>query len=137
MQKLSLTPRPSCRSTAASSFFAGGDVEPTEVLPSPGQDEVGLLTSSSRSVELTGALINDVVTGSSFAGTVSIAADAAPKVDAVVTEKLGTIGTDQVTHLPVPAPVDGESRLGREILAASATLDTVLTPTENRATFAN
>jgi hypothetical protein len=127
MQKLSLTPRPSCRSTAASSFLAGGDVEPTEVLPSPGQDEVRLLTSSSRSVELTGAL----------AGTVSIAADAAPKVDAVVTEKLGTIGTDQVTHLPVPAPVDGESRLGREILAASATLDTVLTPTENRATFAN
>ena len=106
--------------------LAGGDGVSTAVAATPLSDEVRLVTAAGTSVVLTGALTDDVTTGSSFTGTVSIPADAAGDVNAVVEKSLS-----DVDALPTASTtVDGESEVGQEILAASATLEAPLTVVE-------
>ena len=101
--------------------FAGGDGIDTAVVATPLADEVRLVTPAGDSVVLTGALAEDVTTGSTFAGTVSIPTEAVSEINAVVEEALG----EEAPSQPVNR-VDAESAVGSEILAASETLDAPL-----------
>lgn len=101
--------------------FAGGDGVDTAVVATPFADEVRLVTPAGDSVVLTGALTENVTTGSTFAGTVAIPTDAVSEINAVVEEALGEEAPSRAVDT-----VEAESAVGGEILAASETLDAPL-----------
>ena len=110
--------------------LAGEGVE-ASVAATPPADEVRLVTSTGASVALTGALTEDVTTGTTFEGTVSIPAADISEINAVLEEALGE-------EAPVVAVnrVDAESAVGAEIIDASATLEAPLAIVEAKITLA-
>jgi putative cell wall-binding protein len=104
--------------------LAGGDrsgaMTATDTLgriPAPQADMVLLQTDADAIVELTGSILSDAVSGSTFSGTVSISADVAAHVEKALPDDVHGGGSDVV---------DADSELGTTILEATAELDTPL-----------
>ncbi|MET1051018.1 MAG: hypothetical protein ABWX65_00120, partial [Mycetocola sp.] len=83
----------------------------------PQDDQVLLLTESGAYVELTGDELDDVVSGSTFDGLVSVPADVATQVEESLPDGSGG---------PVDDVVDGDSALGTTIVEATIELDASL-----------
>ncbi len=85
---------------------------------STGTDQILLRTLSGAVVELTGDVVDDAISGSTFDGTVSIPADVAERVEETP--------PDDATNGEPDDVVDGDSELGATILEATSDLDASL-----------
>ncbi|WP_150306522.1 cell wall-binding repeat-containing protein [Planctomonas psychrotolerans] len=83
----------------------------TDLLP----DRVQVLTADGAAVDVTGPLVDDAETGSTFSGSVGIPQEAEPDIVAEL----------DVRRMPLSS-IDGGSALGKDILSASAALDVPL-----------
>ncbi|MET0885402.1 MAG: cell wall-binding repeat-containing protein [Mycetocola sp.] len=96
--------------------LAGGDrARDASNSPTPHANEVLLVTDAGARVELTGDDLENVVSGSTFSGTVSMPADVLAEVEQ---QNTGSLDAGDV--------IDGESDLGATILDATVDLDAAL-----------
>jgi putative cell wall-binding protein len=102
--------------------LSGRDSAPGERTARPLPDEVRLVTRSGESVQVTGSLPDEMASGTSFKGTLSIPEEYVPEINSALHPEDQVIPVDQGAS----EVIDGASPLGEVILAATETSDAAL-----------